>query len=581
MSKDHAAQYKPHSSLYTNTGIKNRILCLVEFFAATQIRAIALLILLSLAFFLPAISSLQPMDRDEPRFAQASKQMLESGDFIDIRFQGDSRYKKPVGIYWLQTASVAMAAKLGVVEAQKTILYYRIPSFLGALAAVLLTYWAALAFLPRSSALLSAALMSGCILLGVEARLAKTDAVLLTTVLITMGTLARVWFFATKPQSAAPLSQKNIIIFWISIGISLLIKGPITLMIAALSLAVLCYRERSARWLLVLRPRLGALIVVAIVLPWLALIIAKTGTAFFSEAVGKDMLGKVATGQERHGAPFGMYFGVFWITFWPVAPLVALATPYIFQNRKDDAVLFLLAWIIPSWLLFEAVPTKLPHYVLPLYPALAIAIMLAFENNALRVQKLWSRSIVFLIPLVPIVFLISVPVVFWVLDRTLPLLSMPFLALAVFLGLLAWREFIRNMMITGMCAALASSLALTIAAYPFGISQLRSINISKRLAESAQSIACAVPKIATTTYREPSLVFLTQTDLLLTDAAGAGQFMSEQGCRIAFIGSTVEKEFLKIMSQSGVTPRVINRVIGLNINSGKVVDIGVYAKVPQ
>jgi hypothetical protein len=580
MSKDHVAEFKPHNSLYTNTGIKNRILSVVEFFAATHIRAIALLILLSLAFFLPAISSLQPMDRDEPRFAQASKQMLESGDFIDIRFQGDSRYKKPVGIYWLQSASVAIAEKFGASDAQKTIFYYRVPSFLGAFAAVLLTYWSALAFLPRSSALLAAALMSGCILLGVEARLAKTDAVLLATILITFGTLARVWFFATKPQSASPISQRNIIIFWISIGISLLIKGPITLMIAALSLVVLCYRERSTRWLLVLRPRLGALIVAAIVLPWLALIIAKTGTAFFSEAVGKDMLGKVASGQERHGAPFGMYFGVFWITFWPVAPLVALAAPYIFQNRRDDAVLFLLAWIIPSWLLFEIVPTKLPHYVLPLFPALAITVMLAFENNALRVERLWSKLITFLIPLVPMVFLIGVPVAFWILDRTLPLLAMPFLALAALFGLLAWREFIHNMMMTGICAALVSSLALTIAAYPFGIAQLRSINISKRLAQSAQSVVCAAPNIATTTYREPSLVFLTQTDLLLTDAAGAVQFMNEPGCRIAFIGSTVEKEFLKIMSQSGVPPRVINRVVGLNINSGKLVDIGVYAKIP-
>jgi hypothetical protein len=176
------------------------------------------------------------------------------------------------------------------------------------------------------------------------------------------------------------------------------------------------------------------------------------------------------------------------------------------------------------------------------------------------------------------VFLIGVPVAFWVLDRTLPLLSMPFLALSVLFALLAWRELIQDMTISSISAVLVSSLALTFAAYPFGISQLRSINISKRLAESAQSVACASPKIATTTYREPSLVFLTQTDLLLTDAVGAGQFMSEQGCRIAFIGSPVEKEFLKSTSQSGTVLRVVNRVVGVNINSGKVVDIGVYAK---
>ena len=73
--------------------------------AASHARACALLLALCLVCFLPGIASLQPMDRDEPRFAQASKQMLETGDLVDIRFQGEARHKKPVGIYWLQSAA--------------------------------------------------------------------------------------------------------------------------------------------------------------------------------------------------------------------------------------------------------------------------------------------------------------------------------------------------------------------------------------------------------------------------------------------------------------------------------------------
>ena len=71
-------------------------------------RLCAVLVLLSLVCFLPGFTSLQPMDRDEPRYAQASKQMLETGDFVDIRFQDEARHKKPVGIYWMQSASVAI-----------------------------------------------------------------------------------------------------------------------------------------------------------------------------------------------------------------------------------------------------------------------------------------------------------------------------------------------------------------------------------------------------------------------------------------------------------------------------------------
>src|SRR6476619_4961697 len=107
--------------------------------ARSHARACAVLLLVSLCCFLPGFASLQPMDRDEPRFAQASRQMLETGDFVDIRFQDEARHKKPVGIYWLQSATVAAGESLGVPEARATIALYRIPSLVGALAAVLLT----------------------------------------------------------------------------------------------------------------------------------------------------------------------------------------------------------------------------------------------------------------------------------------------------------------------------------------------------------------------------------------------------------------------------------------------------------
>ncbi|MFD0933694.1 ArnT family glycosyltransferase, partial [Methylobacterium trifolii] len=122
---------------------------------ASHARACAWLLALCLLCFLPGQVSLQPMDRDEPRFAQASKQMLESGDFVDIRFQGEARHKKPVGIYWAQAAAVAAGEVLGVPHARTTIALYRLPSLIGATGAVLLAYWAALAFLPRRGALLA------------------------------------------------------------------------------------------------------------------------------------------------------------------------------------------------------------------------------------------------------------------------------------------------------------------------------------------------------------------------------------------------------------------------------------------
>ena len=152
-------------------------------------------------------------------------------------------------------------------------------------------------------------------------------------------------------------------------------------MFAGLTAAVLCYRERSARWLLTLRPGLGALFTLAVVLPWFVAIALKSGGAFFSEAVGHDMLGKVGTAQKYHWAPPGFYLSAFFATFWPGAILAAIAVPFAWIHRREEPVAFALAWIVPSWLVFEAVPTKLPHYVLPLYPAVAILTVMAIARH--------------------------------------------------------------------------------------------------------------------------------------------------------------------------------------------------------
>src|SRR5207344_2896702 len=114
----------------------------VSFAIGTHARAIAMLVVISLLAFLPGFFQIPPVDRDEARFAQATKQMIETGDYIDIRFQNEVRYKKPVGIYWLQSGVVKAARALGFEQALTTIWLYRVPSLLGAIGAVLLTYWA-------------------------------------------------------------------------------------------------------------------------------------------------------------------------------------------------------------------------------------------------------------------------------------------------------------------------------------------------------------------------------------------------------------------------------------------------------
>src|SRR5215471_9875481 len=198
---------------------------LADFASASHRRASLALVVVCLLAFLPGFFQIPPVDRDEARFAQATKQMIETGDYVDIRFQDEARYKKPVGIYWLQVAAVDLAGAAGVTRAEMNIAIYRIPSLIGAIGAVLMTYWAALAFVSRRAALMAGAMMATSILLGVEARLAKTDAMLLLTTVAAMGAMARA-YLAEQGDRATGLSPLAVAaIFWGAIAAGTLIKG--------------------------------------------------------------------------------------------------------------------------------------------------------------------------------------------------------------------------------------------------------------------------------------------------------------------------------------------------------------------
>ncbi|HEX9491210.1 MAG TPA: glycosyltransferase family 39 protein, partial [Stellaceae bacterium] len=325
-------------------------------------RPYALLTLLCLALYLPGIAALPPLDRDESRFAQATRQMLESGDFLRIRFQDEARNKKPVGIYWLQAASVAALS-----AAQSNAIWpYRLPSLFGATAAVLLTFALGRALVGSGAALLGAALLAGSLGLVVEAHLAKTDAMLLATAVAAQGALGIIYSRARRGGAPAPWPWA--LLFWAAQGAGLLIKGPVTPLVGLLTAGALSLADRDARWLRALRPLWGVPLMLAMAAPWFIAITAATNGAFLGDAVGHDLLGKLVGAQEAHGAPPGYYLLLIAASFWPGSLLLGPALAWAWQQRAAPAERFLIAWVVPFWIVLELVPTKLPHYILPVYP---------------------------------------------------------------------------------------------------------------------------------------------------------------------------------------------------------------------
>src|SRR3954452_8239470 len=227
----------------------SRFVGAIDFVTLSHRRAAAFLVLCGLVLFLPGFFNIPPIDRDEARFAQATKQMVETGDFVDIRFQDEVRYKKPVGIYWLQAAAVETASAMGLPRAPVRIWLYRVPSLIGAIGAVLLTYWTALPFVTRRGGILDGLMLCSSVLLGAEARLAKTDAMLLLAVVAAMGALARVYLSWQRGEDPVRPPWASPAIFWTALAAGILLKGPLILMFIVLTIATLAILDRSSAWL--------------------------------------------------------------------------------------------------------------------------------------------------------------------------------------------------------------------------------------------------------------------------------------------------------------------------------------------
>ncbi len=178
-------------------------------------------------------------------------------------------------------------------------------------------------------------MMATCLLLGVEARLAKTDAVLLLCCVAAMGVMARAYL---TQSSGRDIPWRHALILWTALAGGILLKGPLILMVVGLAALFLVIADRSARWLLRLRPLVGVLWILVLVLPWFVAIMGRAGDSFLQESVGQDLFAKIFKGQETHGAPPGYYLLLFWLTFWPAAPLAAVAAPAVWRHRARAAV---------------------------------------------------------------------------------------------------------------------------------------------------------------------------------------------------------------------------------------------------
>ena len=489
-------------------------------------RAYLLLALAALAMFLPGRARLPPVDRDESRYLQATRQMLQTRDFIDIRFQDQPRNLQPVGVYWLEAASASL---FGGVQAP--VWAYRLPSLLAAVLAVLLTCRLGADLFGREAGIGAATLLMASALLSFESRMAKIDACLLADVLAAQGALVRAYLGRVKGAGRA-----NAAVFWSALGAGLLLKGPVPLIVSGTTALALVLADRRAAWLKRLHAGWGVALMLAIAAPWFIAIGVKTHGAFFDKAVRQNLLGKVGRGEQHHGQPPGYYLLLFNLTFWPGALAAAFALPWTWRSRERAEVRFLIAWLAPTWLMFEAVGTKLPHYVLPLYPAIAcLAAGAALAPDGWRTGKLgrvaaWAYGALWLV--ISAVLAAAGPYLALRYGGRIDLAEIGAGVVVLLLCIAALALVHRKARGAALGAGATAAFALYAGLYGHLLPALEAIWLGPRIAALAAAVRpCPTSVLASTRFSEPSLVFSEQGETRLIPPDQAADLLARDPAR--------------------------------------------------
>ena len=320
-------------------------------------------------------------DRDEPRYAKATAEMLASGNLLEPTFNGDYRLHKPPAIYWLMSASVKV---LGRSE-----LAFRSPSILATLATLLV--------LRRIGRRLSIGgvwpmlVLAGSSMMLLAGTWAITDAALLCTVATAM-------MLFVEDCLRGPAWPRTLLagLVW---GAALLVKGPVgvAIILTSILLSWLLGRGQTklggkyaVHLLVMLVISIGALLAWAIPVN-----IATEGKLL--EVVNREFVQRLFEKTTRHGgnyfAAMPVYLPALIVGFFPWVGLLPASTSAALGGRIGGRIgrALLIGWSVPTFVMMTLIATRLPHYILPMFPALALAaagVLAAKKTLTTRDEKL-------------------------------------------------------------------------------------------------------------------------------------------------------------------------------------------------
>ncbi len=477
--------------------------------------ALALIALAAIVYLLG--NGLFPLvDRDEPRYAEASRQILESGDWITPRYLDQLRLKKPILIYWLQASSMKL---LGATDFAA-----RFPSVLASLFTLSLfaVVWPKIVGYRRS--LWAVFVFATMLMPAYLAKVCMTDAVLHVFIAITMLCLYAIWIGNARAWM--------LIVMGIALGGSILTKGPPAFLFLGMTLLALWLLSFTVRgdeptrsfaptrsispMALVPRVFVWTLIVLGIALglciPW-AIRLDQAHPGALANMFFDEVVKRAGEPQEGHSGPPGFYFVAFWGTAFPWCLFWPAALVYAWKRRRIPWVRFCLAAILGPWVFLEIYKTKLPHYWLPSYPfvALLIADVLVRAIRG-RIRDLSDAPFIVASGVVAALLAIgSAGLIYLVTlgdgSKTLGFIAASILWLAI--ACAAWGAFVlirqRQLARAALVMGLSMWAVLTFA-FNVYVPATAALTLAKRTAADLRAIG-ATHDVVMIDYKEPSLAF--------------------------------------------------------------------------
>ena len=309
-------------------------------------------------------------DRDEPRYAECAREMLETGDWVVPKFLTQWRLEKPPLIYWCQAAAMEF---MGVTPAAARLPSAIAPIITGIVIALVVRKYAG----PRRALWTTFIFCASGLTIG-AAKFCNTDSVLTCFVIGGQACLA-VMYAESRAHRPPPLWTA--ILFWALCGLAGLTKGPQVLGMHAVTMLILLLLDVGSRirqfsawrddaaWWRGLRPLIGIPVLVLVVAPWLILIHHRAPG--FVAGLFKMAGNHALTSMDGHGEPPGYHLLLIFGTFFPWSLLLPATIAIAWRNRRLAPVRFAMAAVAGPWLLMEFVRTKLPFYVLPSFGGLS------------------------------------------------------------------------------------------------------------------------------------------------------------------------------------------------------------------